>query len=205
MLMMDQAARTATARFVARNAPKTVCLKDALIETTEHPRVRIARDRETLQRIADLHRQCPPDAPLGTCPLESLGPTGINVYVEDAGAMTCAVEVADLEGRHGGNLDFFRRLADQLGMARSVTLTGSRFVKASHHDGRDMAELIGFIRLQAVRAGWRYCIVQTTERLVRFLRRFGFHETGLWSIDPIAGRLQVLVLDTRDRPVQGGR
>jgi len=204
MLMMDQAALAAT-RFAARNCSPKGRLQDALAETAEHPCVRIARDGAALRRIADLHRQCLPDAPLGTCPLEPLGPTCVNVYVEDAGAITCAVEVSDLADRHDGNLDFFRRLADQLGMPRAATLTGSRLAKASRHDGRHVAELIRFIRLQAVRAGWRYCIVQTTERLIPFLRRFEFDETGLWSIDPIAGRLQVLVLDTRDQPLQGRR
>ena len=64
-------------------------------------------------------------------------------------------------------------------------------------------DLIRFVRVQTVRAGWRYCIMQTAERLVPFFRKFEFLETGIWTQDAAAGRLQVLILDTRMRPVQG--
>ena len=45
--------------------------------------------------------------------------------------------------------------------------------------------------------------MQTAERLVPFFRKFEFFETGIWTQDATAGRLQVLILDTRMRPVQG--
>ena len=44
--------------------------------------------------------------------------------------------------------------------------------------------------------------MQTAAKLVPFFPRFEFFETGLWSDDPAAGRLQVLILDTRMQPVQ---
>jgi hypothetical protein len=40
-------------------------------------------------------------------------------------------------------------------------------------------DLIRFWRVQTVRAGWRYCIMQTAERLVPFFRKFEFLETGI--------------------------
>ena len=75
-------------------------------------------------------------------------------------------------------------------------------MRAPRHSGRHAVHLIRFVRWQAVHAGWRYCIMQTAEKLVPFFRKFEFHETGIWADDPTAGRLQVLILDTMMRPVQ---
>ena len=45
--------------------------------------------------------------------------------------------------------------------------------------------------------------LQTPARfIVPFFRKFEFYETGIWSDDPVAGRLQVLVLDTGFQPIQ---
>ena len=75
-------------------------------------------------------------------------------------------------------------------------------MRAPRHSGRHAVDLIRFVRWQTVRAGWRYCLMQTAEKLVPFFRKFEFQETGVWSDDSAAGRLQVLLLDTRLRPLQ---
>ncbi len=209
MLMMRHAAGPAAASLALANPLPSVSLREALVETAQHPRVRIARDEKSFRRICELrfrqHASIPASAlaVVRALPTERLDARSVNVYVEDESGIVCALQVNDLADRHGGQLDFLLRLADQLGLARQITLTCSQLATAPHRGGLHIPELIRFVRLQAVRAGWRYCIMQSTERLVPFFQRFGFDETGLWSIDPVAGCLQVLLLDTQNRASQG--
>ncbi len=85
-------------------------------------------------------------------------------------------------------------------MPLDIALTCTRLVRRPNYSGRHAVDLIRFVRRQTVRAGWRYCIMQTAERLVPFFLKFKFFETGIWSDDPAGGRLQVLILDTKGRP-----
>ena len=124
-----------------------------------------------------------------------------NIYAGDAGGITCAMRIGEIgNGPYG---DYFRNVAEALAIPLERSLTCTRLVRRPSHSGRHAVDLIRFVRVQTVRAGWRYCIMQTVERLVPFFRKFEFFETGIWTQDAAAGRLQVLILDTRMRPVQG--
>jgi hypothetical protein len=123
-----------------------------------------------------------------------------NIFASDIGGLTCAMRIGEIgNGLYG---EYFRNVAETLGIPLGRALTCTRLVRRPSHSGRHAVDLIRFVRVQTVRAGWRYCIMQTAERLVPFFRKFEFFETGMWTQDPAAGRLQVLVLDTKMRPVQ---
>jgi hypothetical protein len=101
---------------------------------------------------------------------------------------------------HNPYADLFLRAADRCGVPIERALTCTRLVRAPRHSGRHAVDLVAFVRWQTVQAGWRYCIMQTAEKLVPFFRKLEFNETGIWSEEPAAGRLQVLILDAADRP-----
>jgi hypothetical protein len=186
-------------------------LRDAIVEAPEFPRVRIVRDEATMRRIGELRHQqyverlgrpYPSIASGGGCLIEEIDAHSVNIYAEDAAGITCAMRINDLVDDRHRLVGLFRDVADRFAIPRDSTLTCSRLVRAPGHSGRHAVHLIQFVRLQTVRAGWRYCVMQTAERLVPFFRRFEFFETGLWSDDPVAGRLQTLILDTRSLAVQ---
>jgi hypothetical protein len=195
---------------VAQSMPP-LGLRDAIVEAPEFPRVRIVRDEATMRRIGELrHRQYverlgrhyPSIAGGDGCLIEEIDGHSVNIYAEDAAGITCAMRINDLVDERHRLIGFFREVADRFGIPRDSTLTCSRLVRAPGHSGRHAVHLIQFVRLQTVRAGWRYCVMQTAERLVPFFRRFEFFETGMWSDDPVAGPLQTLILDTRSIAVQ---
>jgi hypothetical protein len=135
------------------------------------------------------------------CLIEASDFSATNIYARDGAGITCAMRIGEIGGdRYAG---YFRNVAETLGVPLETSLTCTRLVRRPTHSGRHAVDLIRFVRVQTVRAGWRYCIMQTAERLVPFFLKFEFFETGIWTHDPAAGRLQVLVLDTRMRPVQG--
>ena len=187
-------------------------LRDVLVETPEFPRIRIVRDPAVMRRIGEMrHRQYVERQGksyaalpgLQDCLIEEVDAFAINIYAEDNSGITCAMRISDLADARHPQAPFFRGLARQLGIVESVALTCSRLVRAPEHNGRHVPQLIDFVRLQTVRAGWRYCIMQTAERLIPFFRKFEFHDSGISSIDPVAGPLQVLVLDTRNTLIRG--
>jgi hypothetical protein len=134
------------------------------------------------------------------CLLEPEDFAATNIYASDGGGITCAMRIGEIgNGPYG---EYFRNVAGTLGIPLERSLTCTRLVRRPSHSGRHAVDLIRFVRVQTVAAGWRYCVMQTAERLVPFFRKFEFFETGIWTQDAAAGRLQVLILDTRMRPAQ---
>jgi hypothetical protein len=161
---------------------------------------RIGRLRH-LQYVETQHKRYESMVLERDCLIEPSDFRATNIYARDTGGITCAMRIGEIAGDRNG--EFFRDVAKTLGVPLDTSLTCTRLVRRPSHSGRHAVDLIRFVRLQTVRAGWRYCIMQTAERLVPFFLKFDFFETGIWTHDPAAGRLQVLVLDTRMRPVQG--
>lgn len=174
------------------------------------PHIEVVRDYAVLRQIGRLRHQQYVEAQHKNyksivldrdCLIEPEDFAATNIYARDRAGMTCAMRIGEIaEGVYG---DYFRTVANALAVPLETALTCTRFVRRPSHSGRHAVDLIRFVRVQTVQAGWRYCIMQTAERLVPFFRKFEFFETGIWTQDAVAGRLQVLVLDTGMRPVQG--
>jgi hypothetical protein len=173
--------------------------------------VHVVQDYAVLRRIGELrHRQYIEgqskrysSAVLDRNCLIELGDfTSVNIYARNTIGITCAMRVGEALGEQNPHVRLFEQVARRFGICGETALTCTRFVRAPQHNGRHAVDLIRFIRWQTVRAGWRYCIMQTAEKLIPFFLKFGFHQTGMWLEDPAAGRLQVLVLDTRMEPLQ---
>jgi hypothetical protein len=187
-------------------------LRDALVEHAERfSHVGVVRDYPVLRRIGEIrHRQYVErqGKAYGSmvldrqCLIEPSDFTSVNIYACDDKGITCAMRVGEVRGDSSPYAPLFEQAARRFGLSVETTLTCTRLVRAPRHSGRHAVHLIRFVRWQAVHAGWRYCIMQTAEKLVPFFRKFGFTETGIWADDPAAGRLQVLVLDTNMRPTQ---
>jgi hypothetical protein len=191
--------------------PAPGSLRDTLQESQAFPHVKIVRDADALRRVGELrHRQYVQNqrkaycsiAGHDDCLIEQADLRAVNIYAEDESGITCAMRIDELKDDGDERITLLRRISDQQGIPHRLALTCSRLVRATHHSGRHAVQLIQFVRLQTVSLGWRYCIMQTSARLVPFFQKFEFNETGIWSDDPVAGWLQVLVLDTRLRPVQ---
>lgn len=189
-----------------------VSLRETLIESPDRfPHVRVVRDYATLQQIGEI-RHLQYVANQGKrygsmvldrdCLIEPCDFTSVNIYARDQEGITCALRVGELRGDDNRHVALFERVVDRFDLPRELSLTCTRLVRAPRHSGRHVVDLIRFVRWQTVRAGWRYCVMQTAERLVPFFRKFEFEETGVWTEDPAAGRLQILILDTAMRPVQ---
>ena len=197
----------------ANGAPRRpLPLRTALFENHERfPHIRVVRDYGVLRRIGEIrHRQYvetqgKPYASMvldPNCLIEPGDFSAVNIYAADARGITCAMRIDQMQDSHHFHAEPFQRAARQFDMAIDRTITCTRLVRAPRHNGRHAVDLIRFVRWQAVHAGWRYCIMQTAEKLVPFFHKLEFHETGIWSDDPSAGRLQVLVLDTESRPIR---
>lgn len=204
---------------LARDAPKPTSrprpLREALVENQERfPHICIARDYAVLRQIGEIrHRQYIENqskqytsAVLDpNCLIEASDFRSVNIYARDAAGITCAMRIGDVWDDQNPYKHLFGEVADRFRVAKNAALTCTRLVRAPRHTGRHAVDLIRFVRWQTVNAGWRYCIMQTAEKLVPFFRKFEFYETGVWSDDPAAGRLQVLILDTRLKPAQETR
>ena len=189
-------------------------VRQALQQVTDlFSHVRVVRDYPVLQRIGRLRhrqyveRQGKPYTSIvldGECLIEPADFSSVNIYAEDARGITCAMRIAEAaDDRQNSYAALLSTVAHRIGVPVELALTCTRLVRAPHHSGRHAVDLIRFVRWQTVRAGWRYCLMQTAEKLVPFFAKFEFQETGVWSDDPAAGRLQVLLLDTEMRPLQG--
>jgi hypothetical protein len=185
-------------------------LRAALVEHIERfPHVRVVRDYPVLRQVGEIrHRQYVERQGKAyasmvldrQCLIEANDFTSVNIYARDDHGITCAMRVGEVLGDANPHSPLFGQVVRRLGLPVETSLTCTRLVRAPRHSGRHAVHLIRFVRWQAVHAGWRYCIMQTAEKLVPFFRKFEFHETGIWADDPAAGRLQVLVLDTMMRP-----
>lgn len=189
-------------------------LRQALFERTDRfPQVRVVRDYATLQQVGRIrYRQYVQGQGKGyasivldrDCLIEPCDFRAVNIYASDGRGITCAMRIGEASDREGPYADLIGSVARQFDVPLGIALTCTRLVRAPRHSGRHVVDLINFVRWQTVQAGWRYCIMQTAERLVPFFRRFEFKETDVWSEDGAAGRLQALILDTQGRPSQKG-
>lgn len=194
------------------SGPSPSSLREALKESTDlFPHVRVARDYEVLRQIGCIrHRQYVANQgkPYGSlvidtdCLIELSDFSSVNIYARDGQGITSAMRIGEVGNEHNPYHLLFEEAARRFDLPVNMALTFTRLVRAPHHSGRHVVDLIRFVRWQAVRAGWRYGIMQTTEKLVPFFRKFEFFETGIWSDDAAAGRLQVLIIDTKMQPVQ---
>jgi hypothetical protein len=184
-------------------------LRDALVESSRFPHVHVVRDYPVLRRIGQLrHRQYVAAQAKRyksvvldrDCLIEPTDFSAVNIHASDADGITCAMRIGDVLDPHNPYVDLFVRAAGRCGVPIERALTCTRLVRAPRHSGRHAVDLVAFVRWQTVHAGWRYCIMQTAEKLVPFFRKLEFRETGIWSEEPAAGRLQVLILDTHHRP-----
>lgn len=187
-------------------------LRTALSENAARfPHVRVVRDYAVLRQIGAIrHRQYvesqgKPYVSIVLdrgCLIEPSDFSAVNICATDAHGITCAMRIGQMRDPHNLHMELFLRAAQQFDVSVDRTLTCTRLVRAPRHNGRHAVDLIRFVRWQTVHAGWRYCIMQTAEKLVPFFRKLEFHETGIWTDDPSAGRLQVLILDTGSRPIR---
>jgi hypothetical protein len=187
-------------------------LRDALAEgTSRFPHVRVVRDYDVLARIGRIrHQQYVANQGKAyetmvldrECLIEPSDFSAVNIYASDRQGITCAMRISEAGDEQNRYRSLFEEAARRFEVPVDASLTCTRLVRAPRHSGRHAVDLIRFVRWQTVRAGWRYCIMQTAEKLVPFFRRFEFFDTGMWTDDPAAGRLHVLILDTRMRPVQ---
>jgi hypothetical protein len=186
-------------------------LREALVECRDRfPHVRVVRDYQVRQVGEIRHRQYVANQGKNygsmvldrDCLIEPCDFSSVNIYACGREGITCAMRIGEVRSEHNPHVALFEKVIDRFNVPRELSLTCTRFVRAPHHSGRHAVDLIDFVRWQTVRAGWRYCVMQTAERLVPFFRKFEFQETGVWSEDPAAGRLQVLILDTAMRPVK---
>lgn len=182
-------------------------LRDALSErTTRFLHVHVVRDYAVLRQIGRIrHRQYVQNQGKTYtsmvlerhCLIEPCDFNAVNIYARDQRGITCAMRIGEAGNQQGPHALLIDSIARQFGVPLELALTCTRLVRTPRHSGRHAVDLINFVRWQTVRAGWRYCIMQTAEKLVPFFRKFEFQETGLWSEDGPAGRLQALILDTR--------
>ena len=195
---------------VGASAP--LLLREALTETAERfPHVRVVRDYAVLRQIGRIRHQqyvANQGKAYGSmvldrdCLIEPSDFTAVNIYARDGQGITCAMRIGEVGDDGHPYRALFETAARRFDVPLDSALTCTRLVRAPRHSGRHAVDLIRFVRWQTVHAGWRFCIMQTAAKLVPFFTRFEFFETGLWSDDPAAGRLQVLILDTRMQPVQ---
>ncbi|MFC3694239.1 hypothetical protein [Chenggangzhangella methanolivorans] len=197
---------------IARSEPiEPRPLREALVAHSAFPHVRIADTYARLRAIGALrHRQyvagqgkpyasAVRDA--GTL-LELADFSSVNLYAVDRDGLTAAMRVGPLVGSNHPKARHFQSIAEDLNVSARRTLICTRLVRDPRHSGRHAVDLVSFVRVRTVEAGWRYCLMQTSEALVRFFERQGFTSTGRWSQDESAGRLQTMLLDTHDLPVR---
>lgn len=196
----------------SKSSGPPLSLRAALSENTARfPHVRVVRDYAVLRRIGEIrHRQYvetqgKPYVSMvlsPNCLIEPGDFSAVNICATDADGITCAMRIGEVRDPHNLHLEAFLRAARKFDVSVERTLTCTRLVRAPRHNGRHAVDLIRFVRWQTVHAGWRYCIMQTAEKLVPFFCKLEFCETGIWSDDPAAGRLQVMILDTGFRAVR---
>ena len=190
-------------------------LRESLVEATDRfPHVKVVRDFPVLQQIGKIrYRQYVETQGKAyasmvldrNCLIEPCDFSSVNIYARDSKGITCAMRIGEAGDPRHPYAAFFTRVARDCGVPLQAALTCTRLVRSPRHNGRHAVDLIRFVRWQTVKGGWRYCIMQTAEKLVPFFRKFEFGETGIWSDDGIAGRLQVLILDTKLHPIQEPR
>jgi hypothetical protein len=188
-------------------------LRASLVETARFPHVGVVRDYSVLRQIGRIRheqyvaRQAKPYPSIvldRNCLIELSDFVGINIYARDKQGITCAMRIGSIADGQNPQARLLRQTAEQLGVPLDVSLTCGRLARAPRHSGRHAIDLVRFVRWQTVRAGWRYCLMQTAEKLVPFFTRLEFRETGVWIDDSTAGRLQVLLLDTEMRMTRQG-
>lgn len=187
-------------------------LREALQPCPEYPQVRVVRDYVALRRVGRLRhqqfisvqRKAYRSAVLDpNCLLELSDLSGVNIYAAEGDKLTAAMRIALLSDENHPAAPLFAEVASRNRVEAALTLICTRLVRNPEYNGRHAGDLVRFVRLQAVTAGYRYCIMQTAERLVPYFRRFQFFPTDHVVEDEAAGALVTMILDTRFRPVQG--
>ncbi|QCI66760.1 hypothetical protein [Phreatobacter stygius] len=185
--------------------PLTIALVEDL---GRFPQVRVVRDQQMLKRIGRLRYGQGVREPEKVttsvvsdpgCLIEASDFKGVNVLSFDADGVTVALRVGDALDQGSPGFDTHRQVMRAHGIAPFLAYTCSRLVCAPRHGGEDLAALLGYVRWQAVHAGWRYGLLQASQDQVASCRACDFRETGMFIDDPVAGRLQVLVLDSQGR------
>lgn len=210
----DEGSSTPFVQALPTSLAHRQALRETLVEATPRfPHVRVARDYDVLVQIGRIrHQQYVANQGKAyetmvldrECLIEPSDFSSVNIYSCDRQGITCTMRVGEVGDDANPYRSLYEEAAHRFEIPVDAALTCTRLVRAPRHSGRHAVDLIRFVRWQTVRAGWRYCVMQTAERLVPFFRKFEFFETGMWLDDPAAGRLQVLILDTRMRPVQIG-
>lgn len=190
-------------------------LRDALAaESDRYPHVSVVRDYGVLREIGRIRyrqyvdgqgKSYPSIVLERDCLIEPSDFRSVNIFARDARGITCAMRIGEADDPGGPYSDLLGGVAREFAIPPELTLICTRLVRAPRHSGRHAVDLIDFVRWQTVRAGWRYCLMQTSERLMPFFRKFEFRESGVWSDDPAVGRLQVMILDTQNKPLQQAR
>lgn len=213
MTSLEQHRRNARKTIDSDTAGGPLPLQHALVDAPDRfPRVRVVRDSHVLAEIGKLryHQYVEGQGKAYSsialdprCLIESQDSTSVNIYAKGENIITCAMRIGELVNDIPCRQSLFSDLAHRFGIDIGTSLTCTRLVRAPSHNGRHVIDLLRFVRWQAVHGGWRYCMMQTAERLVPFFRKCEFVETGVWTDDEIAGRLQVMIIDTRMNPIQG--
>ena len=189
-------------------------LRTALTRSEHYPHVHIALTWHELVKIGKLrfmqyvqaqHKTYRSSVLVADCLVEPADTTGVNIYAEANGAISAVMRIGLVSDPLQPFSDDCLAAADYLGLDTSVALTCTRLAKSPEHAGSHAADLIRFVRLQTVQAGYRYCIMQTAERLVPYFSRFEFRPSGRVVQSAAAGPLHIMVLDTRCIPVQPPR
>jgi hypothetical protein len=202
----------AAAGLAALPEPEPRPLREALVEhPAAFPHVRVADTYARLREIGALrHRQYvavqgkPYESAVrdAGCLLELSDFSSVNIYSVNHVGLTAAMRIGPVVGSDHPKARHFQTVAADLGINSARTLTCTRLVRDPRHSGRHAVDLVSFVRLQTVGGGWRYCLMQTAQPLVRFFEKQGFITTGIWIEEACAGQLQTMLLDTKDYPIR---
>lgn len=189
-------------------------IRDALTESSEFPHIRIVRDYGMLRSIGRLRhaqfvlaqgKQYKSEVSDTDCLIEMSDFSDINIYATNATGLTAAMRVGTFNNASNLHRKHFEDVACTAGIDLNKTLAFSRLVRSQSHAGGHVVDLINFVRLQTVTAGYRYGIMQTAERLIPFFSRFDFYPTGVSVEDPASGIFHLMIVDCGTEPVQNRR
>lgn len=190
-------------------AAQPLPLSECLVPNPFFPRVRVATNSEDLIAIGRVRHQQYVErqgkayrsiAEVRGCLLDECDVNAINLFTRDGAGVTAALRVADIASTVDFQREVYGHVTVRMGIPAFQTLTCTRLVRRLSHSGRHVVELVNFVRWQAVNAGWRYCLIQTSPELVPEFERIGFVSSGQSFDDAVIGRLEILLFDTWNAP-----